>query len=401
MSRSVTDGGLPVRMLTGAAMLLLAMPAAGQTPTRILSSEISVSRGQAELLLELENGRALEVVLRDDEVWVDGENIGAAQRGGELDRAVRDLLDRAIDAPTAELAAMLTAWNAPPGSEAGARLDRTLESALAGVPLAPPAPGEPVPVSDSLDRLVERIAELERELEHLEDADVIVDRIRNENVTRAVQRSSNPFYRLWDGIQGVISLLLLGTILFGVGFATIFFGGRRYIEGVADTVRISTTRSLLVGLAAMFLIIPAYVLGMVALAISIVGIPALLLWVPLFPLAAGLAGVLGYIGVAHAAGEALAERRFSGTDWFRRGNSYYFLMSGIGLLLALFIAGQLVSITGIDFLAAMIFGVGTVVTFAAVCIGLGAVLLSRAGSRPSHTRAPAAEPGIYAEETHA
>jgi hypothetical protein len=152
----------------------------------------------------------------------------------------------------------------------------------------------------------------------------------------------------------------------------------------------------------MFLVVPTYVLGMIALAISIVGIPALLLWIPLFPIAVVLAGVLGYIGVAHAAGESLAERRFSGTDWFRRGNSYYFLMSGLGLLMSAFLAATIVSITGIDFFSAMLAGIGGVITWAAVCIGLGAVLLSRGGSRPlGDSATESSQPGIYAEETNA
>ena len=41
----------------------------------------------------------------------------------------------------------------------------------------------------------------------------------------------------------------------------------------------------LIGLAGSFLVIPAFVLGIIALTISIVGIPALLAWVPLFPIA--------------------------------------------------------------------------------------------------------------------
>ncbi len=77
-------------------------------------------------------------------------------------------------------------------------------------------------------------------------------------------------------------------------------------------------------------------------------------------------------------------------------------MSGIGLLLSLFIASKIVSITGIDFFAAILFGLGMVVTWAAVCIGLGAVLLSRAGTRTAAgVRAGPAEPDMYAEETHA
>jgi hypothetical protein len=405
MSHSVTRGRrFPGLFASGAALLLAVAPASGQEATRILSSEISVSREAAAIKLELENGRVLDLAVREGRAYVDGSDAGAAARSGELDRAWRDLLERAIDAPTGELPALLSGWSPPPGEGPGRNLDRALEEALAGVPvtLQTPSP-DAVPMSDSVERLVERISELEQELEGIHE-EAISEAMQDMEGADAVgdrRGGRGPFFRLWRGIQGIISALLLGAILFGVGFAAIFFGGRQYIEGVADTARASTTRSLLVGLAAMFLIVPAYVLGMIALAISIVGIPALLLWIPLFPIAVGLAGVLGYLGVAHAAGEALAERRFSGTDWFRRGNSYYFLMSGLGLLFSLFIASRIVSITGIDFFAATLFGIGMVVTWAAVSIGLGAVLLSRGGRRAPGRSSASGEPEIYAEESHA
>lgn len=396
MSLSVTDRRLLPGLIAGLA-LALAAPGSAQS-NRILSSEISVSREAASLRLELDDGNALDLAIRDGRAFLDGADIGPASRGGELDQSWRDLLERAIDAPTAELAALLTGWSPPESGPAGT-LDAALESAMAGVPIeAPTASVGPAPMSDSVDRLVDRISLLERQLNELED-------VRVREPARAVEVGRRgprgPIGRLWNGIEGVLSVLLIGTVLFGIGFTTIFFGGRKYIEGVADTARISTTRSLLVGLAAMFLVVPTYVLGMIALAISIVGIPALLLWIPLFPVAVALAAVLGYIGVAHAAGEALAERRFSGTDWFRRGNSYYFLMSGLGLLLAGFVAANIVSITGIDFFSALLVGIGAVITWAAISIGLGAVLLSRGGSRSTGTRPNVAEPGIYAEETHA
>lgn len=400
MFRSASEGRLRGRILAG-LFLALAAPHAAQAQSRILSSEISVSRTEAAVRLELDDGRSVDLAIRGGRAFVDGADVGAAPRNGELDRSWRELLDRAIDAPTAELPALLSAWSPSAGGAPARALDSALENAVAGLPLTPPEPPDApgaVPFSDSLNRLVDRIGQLEAQLEELDRVDERSTRIRDVRSNAAPSRG--PFFRIWRGIEGVISVLLTGAVLFGIGFATIFFGGRRYIEGVADTARISTTRSLLVGLAAMFLVVPAYVLGMIALAISIVGIPALLLWIPLFPVAVVLAGVLGYLGVAHAAGEALAERQFSGTDWFRRGNSYYFLLSGLGLLLSLFIASRIVSMTGIDFFTGMLVGIGAVVTWAAVSIGLGAVLLSRAGSRTPRGLS-SGEPEMYAEETHA
>jgi hypothetical protein len=140
-----------------------------------------------------------------------------------------------------------------------------------------------------------------------------------------------------------------------------------------------------VGLAASFLVIPVFVLGIIVLAISIVGIPALLIWVPAFPLAVVLGCLFGYLSVAHAAGEAFAERRFYGGDWFSRANSYYYLLTGLGLLLVLFVAAHVVQILGpwIGFIHDILMFLGVVLTWGAITTGFGAVLITRAGTRPA------------------
>jgi hypothetical protein len=206
----------------------------------------------------------------------------------------------------------------------------------------------------------------------------------------------SPVRHVGRGVAGILSLLVTFAVLFGLGFALIFFGGRRYLEAVADATREATMRSFLVGLAASFLMIPVFVLGIVVLAISIVGIPALLIWVPAFPLAVVLSLILGYIAVAHSAGEAFAERRFYGGDWFSRANSYYYLITGLGLLLIFFLAGNVVQMAGpwLGFLRGILGFLGGVLTWAALTTGLGAVLITRAGSRPLKG-APAAQAEFF------
>ncbi|MFS8637919.1 MAG: hypothetical protein FWJ74_07520, partial [Gemmatimonadota bacterium] len=164
---------------------------------------------------------------------------------------------------------------------------------------------------------------------------------------------------------------------------------------VADTARHATLQSALVGLAGTFLILPAFILGAIALTISIVGIPLLIAWLPLFPVAVVVALLFGYLAVAHAAGEALAERRFYGGDLFKRANSYYYLLTGVGLLLALYIAANLVEMAGpwLGFISGLLMFLAVVLTWAAFTIGFGAVLLSRGGTRPKVTRPPE-EPDI-------
>jgi hypothetical protein len=287
-----------------------------------------------------------------------------------------------METPTDDLAALLDDWDAPAGGE---RLDELMETALAGAPRTDVADLTPPELGDSLTRMQERITRLQEALEHMEHArnEAIEERLEGRGVDWLA-----PLRHFGRGIAGILSLLVTFAVLFGLGFAIVFFGGRKYLEGVADATRHSTLRSFLVGLAASFLVIPVFVLGIVVLAISIVGIPALLIWVPAFPLAVVLATLLGFLAVAHAAGEAFAERRFYGGDWFSRANSYYYLLTGLALLLALFFASHVVEMAGpwLGFIHGILMFLGVVLTWAAATTGFGAVLLTRAGSR--HARNP-------------
>jgi hypothetical protein len=321
-----------------------------------------------------------------------------------------------MEVETTELARLLIDWDAPESADrVGTTLDQLLEARLGGVVAAnlgaqieqeADAIGEAVEaeLSDSMSRLVERIGELQERVERYEEIeDRIVSPRVNVDVPSRRGGFGGPFRHFFRGLSGVFSNLVLYAVLFGIAFATIFFGGRKYIEGVADTMRAAPTRSLLVGLAAAFLVVPAFILGVIALLISIVGIPALLLWVPLFPVAVGAAVLLGYIAAAHAGGEALAERRFYSADWFQRGNSYYFIMTGLGLLLSLFVAANVIQMAGpwLGFLRSMLVGLGVVLTAAVLSMGFGAVLMSRAGTRPMRPKRNASpEPDIYAEATN-
>ncbi|MBX6363601.1 MAG: hypothetical protein IRZ00_07015 [Gemmatimonadetes bacterium] len=398
---------VPAPPVAPAPPLAPAAPAAPLPPQAVrgglVSSEIDLSADEAKLQLQLAGGRTVEFALRDGHAYVDGAEVGPAPRGGRLDRAWRDLLNRAIDTPVSGLGALLASWSAPDGG-AGTRLHTALLAAISGeapMAAAPDAPAPPSlgPSSDSLTKLQERIEELQRTVERLQGR-------RAAAVARADEDSPwlRPFHHIWRGISDILAALVVLAVLFGIGVVTIYFGGRPHLEAVADTARQLTLRSWLVGLAASFLIVPVFVLGILALTISIVGIPALLVWIPLFPVAVVLAALLGYLAIAHAAGEGLAERRLYAGEWFRRGNSYYFLITGLALLMALFIAGSVVEMAGpwLGFIHGTLTFLGGVVTWFAATTGLGAVLLSRAGTRPPagvHTGRTLDE-SVFEEETH-
>lgn len=383
----------------------------------ILSSEIELARSRAGIRLELERGREVEFSIHDGYAWVNGRRLGAAPRGEALDRAWRKLLEQGIDTPTEGLATLLASWSAPSGG-AGEALVREIHSVLGDeasaslLPPPPPAPPAPPGLSaggdegdlDTVATLKRRIAELEQRLN---------ERPRRRGVTVTVDTDSNrnawysPLRHIGRGIAGIISTLAIYAVLVGLGFAAVFFG-RKPLERIADTARHETIRAGVVGLAGTFMVLPAFLMGILALAISIVGIPLLLVWVPLFPVAVSLAALLGYLAVGHAAGESLAERRFYGGEWFKRANSYYYVLTGTGVLLALFFVEQVVTMAGpwFGFIRGLLTFLAVVLTWIAVTVGFGAVLLTRGGTKPrpgaaARTTAPDFDvEDLFEEESH-
>jgi hypothetical protein len=391
-------------LLVAVALLAAGSPAGALAQgARVVSSEVEISREAATLRLGLESGRTVALALRNGRVVVDGRDIGAAPRGGELDRAWRALLNEAIDTPSGEVGGLLSAWS-PPATEAASALHAELDAVFgAPAPVTTPAAAAPSAdaLSDSLTRMRERIQMLESTVAELESAPPAPVRAPAGRTTRGTPWW-NPMRHVWRGVAGVFSVVVTYAVLFAIAVVAIFFGARRYIEAVADTARRATVRAGLVGLAGTFLIVPVFILGIIALAISIVGIPALLVWIPVFPVAVVAAALLGYFAVAHAAGESLAERRFSTEAWFERGNSYYFILSGMVLLMALFVAGHVVQMAGpwLGFVRGMLMFLGGIVTWAAVTVGFGAVLISRAGTRPLGGASPEVERDLFTEEAH-
>lgn len=195
-------------------------------------------------------------------------------------------------------------------------------------------------------------------------------------------RHPSRFDDVVDGAAGVMSTLAFALVLAGIGAALVFYG-LPYLRRVSDTVRLHTGRSAAVGLAASFLVIPAFILLVVALAISIIGIPVLLVAIPLYPLAVVAAFGFGLLAVAHVVGEYTAEQR-GGFD-FRYRNAYAYVFFGIGLLLAPMLAGHLVGMVGfLGWVGVLLQVLGGLILWAAATLGLGAVILTRAGTREAY-----------------
>lgn len=380
------------------AMARQGSPASAGTG-RVVSSQVELARERARLQLELDNGRTLEFALHDGQAWAGDRALGPAPRGEALDRAWRDLLNTAMETPTDELAGLLAAWS-PPAAAAAPRvlLYNEIVAALNAAPGTTASTGTgPL---DTVARLNQRIAELEQRLDDDGHESRASARGRHGTITVdlpapsvRVRRTQDAWYsplrHIGRGFASILGDLVILAVLVGIGFAVVFFG-RKHLEAVADTARKETLRAGLVGLAATFLVLPGYILGIVALAISIVGIPLLLAWVPLFWVAVGIAALFGYLAVGHGIGEALAERRFYGGEWAKRANSYYYVLTGLAALFALFLASHAVQMAGpwLGFIQGLLMFLAVAMTWAAFTIGFGAVLLTRAGTRPRGKPAP-------------
>jgi hypothetical protein len=221
------------------------------------------------------------------------------------------------------------------------------------------------------DELEDLRAELERDIRRDLRASM-QDQRRSHNVFgRAFGNLGNAIADLFENLLTLVVLVVLGVFI--VHF------GKDKLEVVATTARRAPAQSAMVGLAGGFLLIPVWILGVVALAISIIGIPLLLAWVPVFPIAVALAGLLGYVAVARNVGEWVAEQEYRGLEWIRGSNTFYVVVVGLAALMVPAIAASFLRILGLGFIHGLLTFVASAVTFIALAVGFGAVLLTRGG----------------------
>ncbi len=186
-------------------------------------------------------------------------------------------------------------------------------------------------------------------------------------------RLARNFSRATEGVIGATSAFIVLSVL---GLLLVYFGRRR-VETVSETVRLEFARSFAMGIAGEVLFLPILlVLGVLVITWLVI---------PFFVLAVGLAQVVGYLAVAHAAGEIFARRRFR-SEWlerFRRPNSYYHVVSGVALLILPFAASAALWVFGgaADLVRGLILFVAIAGTWVVVTAGFGGVLLTRAGGR--------------------
>lgn len=148
------------------------------------------------------------------------------------------------------------------------------------------------------------------------------------------------------------------------------------IDGVMAALERGFARSFWVGVGGQLLMLPALALLCVALALTIIG--ALLVPFAIVAYCIAVAGLatLGFLAAARLTGTAFVSRRGAPAE---RGVHFRALVAGVVLYAVLWLA--VAAFKGEAVVDAILRGIALVATWVAVTVGLGATLLSRAGTQ--------------------
>ncbi|MGH7570995.1 MAG: hypothetical protein ACREMK_04020 [Gemmatimonadota bacterium] len=195
---------------------------------------------------------------------------------------------------------------------------------------------------------------------------------------------AGPFFA---GVAGLIGTLVwIAVLLLLVCLAFLF--ARRPIERMEYRVATSPWKAALVGLVFQILFIPALVLTCVVLAISIIGIPLLVL-VPFAMLALAIGALLGLTAVAKRLGHT-AEDRFG----WQHASPYVTILVGVGLIMLLSFFGHVLGVAGgpLKVFGMVLTVLGFVAQYVAWTVGMGVLLLTRFGTRYRWSNGETPEP---------
>ena len=177
--------------------------------------------------------------------------------------------------------------------------------------------------------------------------------------------------------SGAISLALGWlTIALVLGIGVLVFAGG-YLEGVADVLQKSFWRSFFVGLAGELGIIPALILLVCLLAITVVGILLIPFAIVAYVLAVAGLLTLGFLAMARLTGGGIggtAARQLSAKGSALRG-----LLIGIVLYLGMWVVAAAFQWSPIA--SGVLRGIALAITYVAATAGFGAAILSRGGTR--------------------
>lgn len=170
------------------------------------------------------------------------------------------------------------------------------------------------------------------------------------------------------GLGGTLVRLALMMLLAGI----VLLVARVPVQHIADRAAAEPLKSWAVGFLAEILFVPVLVLIIVVLAVSIIGIPLLLL-VPVAIVAALLVSLVGFTGVAYHFGR-LIEGRFEQL----RNRPYLATFLGIALIMSPLLLARLIGmLSGLGVIVGILIAAGIVLEYVAWTAGVGAAALVR------------------------
>ena len=166
------------------------------------------------------------------------------------------------------------------------------------------------------------------------------------------------------GSFGVLLVVAIGVLLFA----------DPNLREVVETVEVRFARAFWVGLAGQLLILPGLVVLCIALALTLLGI--LLIPFAIVAYAVAIAGLvtLGFFAVAQLIGSAV----WRGRESSERFRAFATLVIGVAIFFGLWLLAAL--LVWAPLAATVIRAAAVAATWAAVTLGLGAAILSRAGT---------------------
>lgn len=350
-----------------AALLLMAVPCAhAQDVVGLTAIE---SADEATIVFELGDGNLLPISLKDGDLLVGAHPTGTYALGGALDRLWSALVRHAGDLTTTELLAQLREFDTAGLEEEDLSAYRVIEGTVSGLAMAAAVYSE---IADAYPAVVEVPAPVAVASEP--------QRIRVSLPTTVAETSSSFVGELAGGLA---NLLAVYVALAFMGLGLVFFAPKQ-LETVADTVWHSFWRSFLAGLFAQPLVLPVFVMMIVGLAMTIVGIVVIPFAVSAFLVALLLAIVGGFVAVARSAGEIYLRRRMARGEAVATWGSYRYIVYGLLGLLAIWLPVALLG--WIPVAGTVLTVTAAFTTWMIATAGFGAALLSRGGIKGTFVR---------------
>jgi hypothetical protein len=176
------------------------------------------------------------------------------------------------------------------------------------------------------------------------------------------------FGEVWSRVWGVGATVFRLTVLILVALIIAAFG-RNAVERISARTVAAPVRSGLIGLAGQILFLPVLVLTVIVLAVSIVGIPLLIL-VPFAILLLMLVALIGFVGVAYQVGG-----RLIGKFGWNTTSAYTAVTIGVVAIGVMTLLGKLAGLAIGFFVGVPLTGIGYLLEYVAWTVGFGAALL--------------------------